>query len=83
MKKFIFSAIAMVAFAGSSMANTIEVETVKMKTVETEEMRQLNTCDNVAAATYNAGISLGMSTSDAYEVSLGAYKACLKTNTPL
>lgn len=80
MKKIMFSAIAMIAFMGSSMANTVEIE------VELDgefKKAQLNTCDILAATTYNGAKDLGMSDTAAYDASLAAYQSCLASDTPL
>lgn len=72
-----FSAIAMVAFMGSSMANTIEVEKVAE---EGAEMFKLSsTCDKVAALSYNLEVSEGATHAQAVAASNTAYNNCMKS----
>lgn len=53
MKKFVFSAVAMMAFSLSSMANTIDEQKIAAKTVEIEKFY------------YSDNISIGFNNSDA------------------
>lgn len=67
MKKFMFSAIAMIAFVGSSMANTAEVEYNKVLVLE-------KSCEE-KAMDYVDGIN-GLTVMQAYYAYTGYLDAC-------
>lgn len=56
MKKFIFSAIAMIAFVGSSMANNSQINVDKLMMME---QLTFSGCSNVYLETYQAAIDNG------------------------
>ncbi len=74
MKKVIFSAIAMIAFVGSSMANTAEVKSAEVA-VTRDCMQEAKNAENAtfaATGNYNASIAAG----------LGALADCLEATGP-
>lgn len=77
MKKVVFSAIAMIAFVRSSMANTSEV-----KNVEKLEKVTFSGCGDVYNAAYISAKKNGASDSQAGTVAWDSYKACLSVLTP-
>jgi hypothetical protein len=76
MKKVIFSAVAMIAFVGSSIANTVAIEEEKV-------VAQVD-CVNVAIAALDAADpnnTMTQSQSDAFYQ--GQYNACIKSTNQL
>jgi len=75
MKKFMFSAIAMIAFVGSSMANTSEVKSLDATAVTRDCMREARAVEDAAfAATGDYGASV--------DAGLGALADCLEATGP-
>ena len=72
MKKVIFSAIAMIAFVGSSMANTSEVKVVQKKEIVT-----VSFCSDIYQATYIAAIANGANDKQAGKTAWAAYSTCV------
>ena len=77
MKKVIFSAVAMIAFVGSSMANTSEVKNVK-----NIEKVTFSGCGDVYHATYITAKQNGANDDQAGIVAWKAYTTCLNVLTP-
>jgi hypothetical protein len=72
MKKFMFSAIAMIAFVGSSMANTVEIKNLELTLPARDCMKEAKDAEDAAfAATGNYGESL--------DAGLGALANCLES----
>jgi len=81
MKKFIFSAIAMVAFSGSSMANTIEVdETFGSQNEILELEKSLFPCSDAYFSNVSLLIYVGLTESEARDVAQKVYDKCLSDN---
>lgn len=85
MKKVIFSAIAMIAFVGSSMANTSEIIEVKVSTVNEIVLEKelvaypfiwLTRCDVIYIKTLALAKEQDFSSEDAVSIAYGAFKAC-------
>ena len=75
MKKFIFSAIAVVAFVGSSMASTVVVQNLESSLAPRDCYKEgTDARDAAYAATEN------MNTAN--DIGLGAMADCLEANTP-
>jgi hypothetical protein len=75
MKKFMFSAIAMIAFVGSSMASTVEVKGLEAMKVTRDCMQEAIAAEDAtfaATGNYNASIAAG----------LNALAGCLEATTP-
>ena len=72
MKKFMFSAIAMIAFVGSGWANTSEIEVVQKK-----EKAVMSLCSDIYHATYISAENNGASQSQASAVAWAAYSTCV------
>ncbi len=72
MKKFMFSAVAMIAFVGSSRANTAEIEVVEKK-----EKVVMSLCSDIYHATYISAENNGASQSQASAVAWAAYSTCV------
>lgn len=74
MKKFMFSAIAMIAFVGSSMANTTEVKSAEVAVTRDcmQEARAAEDATFAATGNYGASVAAG----------LNALAGCLETTTP-
>lgn len=84
MKKVFFSAIALIAFSFSGMANEEKNDgknTVKGKSQKKESVIVRNNCDLAADAVYETSIALGSSVNTAYELSLFAYQQCINWHT--
>jgi hypothetical protein len=86
MKKFIFTAIAMVAFGGISMASTIELEEkFKIINLEIEILKNANDllpvtplqCTAVKFEAYNQYIAGGYSRDEANYMSYVTYYRCM------
>lgn len=75
MKKFLFSAVALVAFSFAGMANN-EVKEVEVK--ETKQVKKLGKCDQLANDVMDAYEANDYTPEEAYEYGLAAYKDCLK-----
>jgi len=74
-KKVIFSAIAMIAFVGSSMGNTTEVKSVEAVAVTRDCMQEARAAEDAAfAATGDYGTSV--------DAGLGALADCLEATGP-
>ena len=71
MKKLVFTAIAMIAFSGASMANTIEVK---------EEVVRRASCMQVSIEVYNELREAGVGTEEAQIEANAAYGECLSGN---
>ncbi len=77
-----FSAIAMIAFVGSSMANDIalrEVETANLKEISNEKVEQVEAeinCNLARFGAYVDAISAGLSSQDASSASWAIYFEC-------
>jgi len=67
-----FSAIAMIAFVGSSMANTSEV-----KVVEKKETATVSLCSDIYQATYIAAIANGANDKQAGKTAWASYSTCV------
>lgn len=87
MKKFIFSAIAMIAFVGSSNANNVaEKEIVINDSIEISSQKMASTvvlaenCNLVKFRYYNLAIELGYSKDKASDYSYVAYFQCVSNN---
>ena len=72
MKKIIFSAIAVVAFVGSSMANTSEVKEVLIK-----QKAAFSQCTDVYNSTYISAKANGANDTQAGIVAWAAYSTCV------
>lgn len=77
MKKFIFTAIAMVAFVGSSMANTIELGNQK------EVIDNKDTCERIALAACMAVLATNGTNTSAAAAGAAAYTTCIRLLTPV
>ena len=75
MKKLFFTAIALVAFSGVSMANSVAVE----ETVIVENVLLKDNCTTVAQLAYNLAISEGADHPTAVAYSNIAYTNCKKS----
>ena len=73
MKKFMFTAIAMVAFMGSSMANTIEIKEITVTIVDNKDI-----CDRIALASAMAVIKEQGTINQAAAAAAAAYTTCIK-----
>jgi hypothetical protein len=87
MKKVIFSAVAMIAFVGSSMASDIAekevvVENSQNISVEKSESAKLirENCDLVKFRTYNLALELGYSHDKASDYSYMKFFQCVWGN---
>lgn len=80
MKKMIFSAVALLAFSFTGMANE-EKKIEKKKSPKKESVIIRNNCDLAADAVYETSIALGSSVDTAYELSLFAYQQCINWHT--
>ncbi|WP_396151537.1 hypothetical protein [Flavobacterium sp.] len=88
MKKFMFSAIAMMAFSVSSMGNTIELTSdnlevqVNSNTFELDEAEVsalrffLTRCDVIFIRTLAIAIGEGFNEEQAGSIAMGAFRAC-------
>ena len=85
-KKFIFSAVAMIAFVGSSMANDIAEEHVSSKSIVKSELEigpgdahfvVISKCENIFIKTY-ALAKEDFSNDDALKIANGAFQACVE-----
>jgi hypothetical protein len=75
MKKFMFSAIAMIAFVGSGMANTVEIQNLESSLPPRDCYKEgTDARDAAYAATGN------MNTAN--DIGLGAMADCLEATTP-
>ncbi len=75
MKKFMFTAVAMIAFVGSSRANTEEVKSLDAIAVTRDCMQEARDAENetfAATGNYNTSIAAG----------LGALTDCLEATGP-
>ena len=79
MKKFIFSAVAMIAFVGSSMANNSEVKETTFK----EEKFMFSQCSDVYQATWISAKKNGANDEQAGAVAFDAYQTCLGISPPV
>jgi hypothetical protein len=78
MKKILFTAIALVAFSGVSMANTIDdEEVVKDKESELKVIRKGDPCLGSYVNTYNANVAEYGQTV-AGQIADGAWRSCRK-----
>ena len=87
MKKFMFSAVALIAFSFAGMANTggevnlnVEIDlTIKKQLTESIEMRKpaWNECDQLAQDVWDLSKAINMSDDAAYAASSAAYTACI------
>ena len=73
MKKVIFTAIAMIAFSGASMANTEEVK----KVTENDDLDVRANCMQEAMAVYNELSSAGIEESECQYEANAAYGDCI------
>ena len=88
MKKMIFSAIAMMAFVGTSMANDIaekEVVSVDIKEIEIADSKEQNTlfifltkCDIIFLKTLVIAKEQDLTDADAGKVAHAAFQACVE-----
>jgi hypothetical protein len=76
MKKFMFSAVALIAFSFAGMANTGGEEKIDQKELEQEVAIRTN-CDALANAVMDLYESFGYSVEDAYQYGSDAYHACI------
>jgi hypothetical protein len=76
MKKIFFTAIAVVAFVGTSMAKTVEVEKVEKLNVEV-----VNPCKEVFSTYLSASYSQGYSSDDSWAIASLAYTFCEAANS--
>ncbi len=78
MKKIIFSALALIAFSGVCMANTIDV---KEDNIQIKKANELVTpsCDQERKETYNEAVSAGYSHYQAYFQAAAVYMECMRT----
>jgi hypothetical protein len=72
MEKVMFSAIAMMAFVGSSMANTSEVKVVEKKIATTVSL-----CSDIYQATYVEARNQGANNDQAAATAWRAYSTCV------
>jgi hypothetical protein len=86
MKKFMFSAVELIAFSFAGMANTgtenqlnNEIDlTVKKQTTENVVVRLAwNECDQLAQDVWDLSKAINMSDDAAYAASSSAYTACI------
>jgi hypothetical protein len=87
MKKVIFSAIAMIAFVGSSMANDIAEKEVTVENLQKISVQETvsaklfrENCDLVKFRIYNLAIDLGYDSQLATSYSYKAYFNCVSKN---
>ena len=84
MKKFMFSAVALIAFSVSGMASTGEGKEILKDDLinsvkKTEQVvLKLPKCDQLANDVMDAYEANGYSVEQAYDYGLAAYKDCLK-----
>ena len=82
MKKFVFSAVAMMAFSVSSMANTVIVEDqLDSKLIEVELVSD-TPCADGAMEVYNLLRDMGLTHNEAWRLSDIAFKKCMKRTYP-
>jgi Na+-transporting methylmalonyl-CoA/oxaloacetate decarboxylase beta subunit len=72
MKKIMFSAIAMIAFVGTSMANAVEVEFSDKK-----ETAAVSLCGDIYHATYIVAVANGANREQAGATAWAAYSTCV------
>jgi hypothetical protein len=77
MKKVIFSAIAMIAFVGSSMANTSEIKIIEKSSDPKLTKKQ---CDDAYAASINYYRNNGATMAQATAYAQAGRDACYKDN---
>lgn len=84
MKKLIFSAIAMMAFMGSSMGKTVEKTNndSNNKTTEKEETVADVDCNGVRISTKLEALGLGASSEIANAVAWSAFYECMSLTKP-
>lgn len=75
MKKLIFTAIAMVAFSGASMANTKEEKKVTIETKKVEALVLRDKCLDAAVAAYQGSVA-SMGETAAMNLALKVLNAC-------
>ena len=86
MKKFIFTAVAMVAFVGSSMANNIAIDDLFDESFSPDLSEKYETkiisenCDLVKYRAYNLARDLGYSADQASDYSYIYYFRCVYNN---
>ncbi len=78
MKKFMFSAIALVAFSFAGMANEVKEKKVEAETIEIQEETKLllKPCYAVYLDTYQSAIDNGANDTQAGNVAWAAYSSC-------
>lgn len=76
MKKFMFSAVALVAFSVSGMASTGE-ENLMLKDLSLTTVVVKKNCDKLANDVMDAYEANGYTVEEAYEYGLTAYTDCL------
>ncbi len=82
MKKLLFSVIALVAFSGVSVANTVELENLTIKDVKIEKTTflrsiYLSPCSIIYLQTLQTSTEF-FSDEDAADIALAAYQVCVE-----
>ena len=80
MKKFMFTAIAMIAFVGSSLANAIELKDIEFAT---DGEVVLNVCDDMGNTAWNQAKEEGLSDEAAGDKMTIAYQRCIALHEEL
>ena len=75
MKKLVFTAIAMVAFSGASIANTKEVKKLQFETKKAEALVLRDKCVDAAVAAYQGSVG-SMGETAAMNLALKVLNAC-------
>ena len=92
MKKMFFTAIALLAFSATSMANTIEIKEIVIPAAEGKELNSESKkeikviktdCNLVRFKAYNSARSDGWSHQDASGMSYSIYFTCLSVSSEL
>jgi hypothetical protein len=83
MKKLMFTAIALIAFSGISVANTIADEEVKKDNKDKTKVIQIKTnpCKGAFSAGLSLGGALGMSYEDSWSLAETFYAICERRNS--
>nr|WP_315218298.1 hypothetical protein [uncultured Flavobacterium sp.] len=86
MKKLVFTAIAVIAFSGVSIASNIVKDNLAKSNLEkvTKKKVKLSTdCTLAKFTAYNDAIAAGFSREDALDISYSVYFTCMGLEEPL
>lgn len=82
MKKFVFSAIAMIAFSVSSMANSTIENSIDFKEVEVELISDTPCADGAMEVYRFLRDEMNLTHAEAWRLSEIAFKRCMKNTYP-